>query len=663
MEPRGEATKTGIDRPTGGSGERLRIAVVFGSALILRLASFLANRAAGNPLHEVPVMDALYHDLWARDILAGNWIGDEIYFRAPLYPYLLALVYRLGAGITGAILVQHVLGALSTVLVYLLARRSFAPRVALVAGLLAAAYWPFLHFEGDLLIVTLVVFLDILALLLLTVALQGGRRLPLLAGGFVLGLSAITRPSILIFLPCLPIFLRAAERRRRAAQTSSAGAGRSWITHSALCWLAALVPIAPVLARNWAVGHDFVPIASQGGVNFWIGNNPDSDGVTAIVPGTRGDWMGGFEDALHLAEREAGRPLEPSGVSRHYFRKGLEFVFGSPAESLPLFLRKLRLFWGGAERSNNKNIYFFWEEFDLGRWPLPLVGFGLIGPLGLVGLVLLARRDPELGLLACFVLSYMLGVVAFFVNARFRLPVVPALIVFAAGGAFELGRRVARRRSGAWKELALALGAFALVNADFARFRTRSEGVDAISLVTVGNAYKDAGRPREAIAALEQALELNRGYRTAAFVEVSDRVLFTLGRLYWGEGQEKKALSLMERGDRDEPRRVQDKMFLAACYGREGRRADAVRTYEEVLRLSPSTFLRQQVRLWRARGELERAELALSAFLEAGFEADPTIWTDLAEVYEELGSPDQALEARRRALERWPQGVPEDGDD
>ena len=48
--------------------------------------------------------------------------------------------------------------------------------------------------------------------------------------------------------------------------------------------LCALIPIGGVTLYNATAGGDLVLIASQGGVNFYIGNNERSDGRTAIVP-------------------------------------------------------------------------------------------------------------------------------------------------------------------------------------------------------------------------------------------------------------------------------------------------------------------------------------------------------------------------------------------
>jgi len=460
------------------------------------------------------------------------------------------------------------------------------------------------------------------------------------AAGLVLGLSAIARPSILIVLPVLPLVLRWSGER--------GGARPRWLAGSLATWAAALVPILPITARNWFVGGDLVLIASQGGVNFHIGNHAGGDGVTAIVPGTRGDWMGGYEDAIRMAEEAEGRALRPSEVSRHYFARGWSFVLGEPSKSVPLLLKKLRLFWAGGERPNNKQIYFFWEEFRLGRWPLPLVGFWLVGPLGLAG-IFLAWRRPEARLLAAFVVTYGLGVVAFFVNARFRLPVVPALIVLGVVGVAELAGlwRTDRRRALAWTGGVLL--AFAIVDSDHLRFDGRLGANEAASWASVGNAYDSAGRNAEAIEAYERAVELAQAHPSAAFGEIADRVLFDLGRCLWREGDRSRALQLMESGEDDDPRRVRDKVYLAACYVQVGRRESASRVFLQIASWpGQAEYLASQARGWRAKGNLERAELALLALLEAGGHgpSESALRQELEGVYRDLGDEERARAVR-----------------
>ena len=82
---------TGLTAPE--SVDRWVPAVAVGIALVFRAIYLLQIR--GNPYFDVPLMDEGYHDLWAREIASGDWASRIPFFRAPLYPALLGLAYRL----------------------------------------------------------------------------------------------------------------------------------------------------------------------------------------------------------------------------------------------------------------------------------------------------------------------------------------------------------------------------------------------------------------------------------------------------------------------------------------------------------------------------------------------------------------------------------------
>lgn len=78
--------------------------------------AYLGERR-GAPDLDHPVLDARIHHEWATALATGEWshdlseLRDKPYFRAPLYPYFVAAVYRLtGAEPRHAVAVQIVLG-------------------------------------------------------------------------------------------------------------------------------------------------------------------------------------------------------------------------------------------------------------------------------------------------------------------------------------------------------------------------------------------------------------------------------------------------------------------------------------------------------------------------------------------------------------------------
>ncbi len=448
-----QAKQTRTDR-----SERTIILIVVAVALALRLLYHVEMR--GNVLAEHLQLDEKFHDRWATSIVAGDWIGKGVFFRAPLYPYLLAVVYALFTdGVSAMRILQHLAGAAAVLLVYVLGKYLFGFRAALIAAILGALYAVLIYFEGRLLFD---VPLSLLALLWLTLALRVAERPTLFsfaALGFLFGLICTMRPT---FLPLsLPLFGYLLVREVKEARVR--------VRLGAALILSFLLPVALVTARNAIVGGDAVVIAGQGGINFYIGNNPHADGITPAVPEAGGvAWEN--RHVAFIAQRDLGRAVSPSEVSRYWYKRAFSFVLDEPLTFLHLTLKKIYLFWSHIEIKNNLSFYSFERESSI-LSALP-VGFWLVGPLGLAGMVLAWSRFPRSRLLVLFVLSYMLVTVAFFVCDRFRLPVVPVMCVFSGFTLhFLLVLWEKRDRRALLRAGVLIVLAALLVNTNLARLR------------------------------------------------------------------------------------------------------------------------------------------------------------------------------------------------
>jgi 4-amino-4-deoxy-L-arabinose transferase-like glycosyltransferase len=629
----------------------LQVGIVLGVAFALRMAFFYFNQR-NNPVFYKPIMDALYHDEWARNILSGTASADDVFFRGPLYPYLLAFLYKLsGASIKFAVFAQHVIGTMTAGAVFLLAREYFNPRVSLVAGLFAALYWPFVYFEGDLLIVTTILFLNTVGFVLLARAMKSnGPRgwILMAASGVAFGLSAIARPSLLVFFPALPAVVywnREHERMR----------SRLWLARSAVLIGAIAAVILPVMTRNYVVGKAVVPVAASGGVNFYIGNNSASDGTTAIVPGTRADWWGGYNDAIEIAEKAEGRKLKLAEVSDYYFRRGLEWIKLNPGDATVHFGKKFRVFWVGPERANNKFIYFFWNLAGMRYVPLP--GFWLIAPLALLGAAFQWRRRRRLSPLYLFVLTYMIGVVVFFVNARFRLPVVPVLIVFAAFAAVYLYETIRKRELRAITACVGFATALLVVNFDYLTFAEVRTYSNAFSHVTLANAYMKLDQRETALDHYTRAWEIDEEHPTPAFKRYLHRdVAYNLGLLYWDKGLCSRAIGYLRRvgpppGGGDDIYMFNALDWLGDCFIQRNKYMEARLTYQEFLRLAPDDVraIAGAARVEAATGDPEKAESMLESAFKPGAPVHVPSLIALADIKRTLGKTDEAIEKYEQA--------------
>jgi hypothetical protein len=196
-----------------------------------------------------------------------------------------------------------------------------------------------------------------------------------------------------------------------------------------------LFPLAHGLRSKILTGS-FLMMPVQGGVNFYIGNNPYADGMTAIVPGTRPSWEGGYDDTIGIAESSAGRKLAAAEISAYWFKQGLDYAVAHPGRTVLMWLRKARLVFNNDEISNNQNVYHAVRSTVVLQF---LPGFALFAPLAAAGAVLFFR-DKSVLLLTAVCALYLASFLPFFMNGRFRLPVVPFVIVLAAAAAVRIAR-------------------------------------------------------------------------------------------------------------------------------------------------------------------------------------------------------------------------------
>ena len=481
--------------------------LVFGCALAFR-AAFLAE-AARRPRFELVYMDPEYNLEWARGMATGLWkppydrLQEGPYFRAPLYSMFLALLLKAFGGSLWAVRwAQAVLGSLSCVLAGVLGRRVFGAREGLLAGLLCAGYWVLAYFDSQFLLPVLLVFLGLAGFVLLSLALERSSPGRAGAAGLAFGLFAVTRPNVLAFFPVLAAW--------------SVWAGRSWPSARRLAFtglLAAGFALPPLAAtvRNRVAGGDWVVVASQGGVNFFIGNNPQSNGMQAVVPGTRATWWGGYDDTVAIAEAAAGRPLKPSEVSRYWYGRAWTFIRCEPLAWLKLTGRKALALAGDVEIPNNAPYEAQRKRYVvLSAVPL---GFGLLLALFAVSLPRWISRGPappegppgrrDLRVLILLFLGvYAATIVAFFVTGRYRVPLVPYVALGAAAALVRGWEHLAARR---WKPLAvLALTAAVLaglLRADVFGIREETFGFARLS---AAQDLLALGKPEAAIAELER---------------------------------------------------------------------------------------------------------------------------------------------------------------
>jgi tetratricopeptide (TPR) repeat protein len=433
-------------------------AAIFGVALLVRLVHVWQMRRS--PFFTVLMGDSRGYDEWAQRIAGGEWIGRDVFYQAPLYPYMLGVIYAIaGRHLLLVRLVQALIGSSSCALLALAAARFFNRTTGIVAGAILALYAPAIFFDGLLQKSVLDVFFVCLALWLISRSegtaetaktaekqsdqktSQRSQRSPrfllYVALGLTMGGLALTRENALIFIVIILAWtvLNAERRTPNVERLKRAG----WFVTGLA------IVLMPVAARNAYVGGGFYITTSQFGPNFYIGNNPAADGTYQSLRFGRGAPEYERQDATELAEHALGRTLTPAEVSGYWTDKALEFITGKPGAWLALTGRKIALLWNATEAVDTESQEAH-AEWSLPLRVLGLVGhFGILVPLALFGAIVTWPMRSRLWILYAMTLGYAASVVAFYVFARYRYPLVPMLVLFAAAGLAAAREYIAAR--------------------------------------------------------------------------------------------------------------------------------------------------------------------------------------------------------------------------
>jgi tetratricopeptide (TPR) repeat protein len=560
---------------------------VFGVALLVRLVHVWQLRRS--PFFSLLMGDSRGYDEWAQRIAGGEWLGHEVFYQAPLYPYLLGVIYAVaGRHLLLVRIVQALIGSGSCALLALAAARLFSRRAGVVAGLMLALYAPAIFFDGLLQKSVLDVFFVCLALWLISRSAgtaeiaktaetraeknisqrspRSSRFLLYVALGLAMGGLALTRENALVFIVVILgwIVLNVEGRTSNVER----------LKRCAVFLLGIAIILVPVAARNSYVGGGFYVTTSQFGPNLYIGNNPAADGTYQSLRFGRGAPEYERQDATELAERALRKRLTPSEVSGYWTGKALDFATSSPGAWLSLMARKVALLWNATEMVDTESQEAYAE------WSLPLrlgglVGhFGILVPLALFGVFVTWPLRSRIWILYAMTLAYAASVVVFYVFARYRYPLVPLLTLFAAAGVAGAREFISRGRP-AWAVAAVAAMAV------FCNWPMLSPAMmRAVTETNVGTALQSEGRLDEA---------LDHYHRAIAFAPEFPPAYNNLATTLRAKGQIPEAIAAYQQALRVRPDFPDAQYNLANALLQAGKPAEAIDHFRIALQTIPAS--------------------------------------------------------------------------
>jgi 4-amino-4-deoxy-L-arabinose transferase-like glycosyltransferase len=370
------------------------IVAIFILAVIVRLLHALTVT------HSPLITDAKEYDTLGVQLSEGkgyvDTFGEPTAYRPPVYPLFLAAIYSIaGHNLTWVRFAQALLGAGICVLTYLVATIIFNNKIAVLSGVICIFYPPLILSTSQILTETLFTFLLLLGIFFL---IKTETCTPLTITGIIFGLALLTRPFLLFFIPFLLYWVMLNSNYNTLKSITLLCVGLFFILFS---WT----------ARNYLELDSFVPFANVGGLTLYN---------SYVVPqkGFGYNSLEGIKDEYYEIKEETER-------SKYLFEKSAEYIKENPLEILKLTFTKLALFvypfdgyWYSISFGSKYNI--FWGITFCFCW------------LGIV--INFSEMDINQKLLLFLFISFLIGTMVFYGSPRFRLPIEPLLICYAASG-------------------------------------------------------------------------------------------------------------------------------------------------------------------------------------------------------------------------------------
>jgi Tfp pilus assembly protein PilF len=445
-------------------------------ALAIRLLYLM--QFSSSPIFNIPTgPDVEEYDLWARQIIAGDYLWNYVHIHSPLYPFLLALEYKIFAFNHFLVRYFQLIIGIASAVPLVLSLRLIQGRWTVhnfILAILWITYPPLIYYEAEYISEALLIPLLCLSVYLTYYAEEKGKSLLFIAAGITGGLAILAHPMSGLFVIAETIYLFIRYFRRKSFRIPF------------IYFLAAAAVIAPVTFYNYTVLDRMAPIQANSGLNFYLGNNADADGTCYLRPGP--EW-----NKVHaLAEKTASAAYLSKD---HYFlSESWNFIKNHPLKWLNVLTQKALYTWNYRELTAGADpapIRYYTDFQGLFKW-----AFGAVAILAISGLLLNWNNKSFLYSYRHFLIlifSFWIVQIIFVTSGRYRLGTLPGILVLAA---FTIDYLISNFRTGVYAIMPYAGIAAAIVILPVPHVSESREKAEAFTIL--GEAYMKTGNLADA---------------------------------------------------------------------------------------------------------------------------------------------------------------------
>ena len=348
----------------------------------------------------------------ARAIAAGEGFSNPFHlitgptaWEPPLYPYLIAGIFKLFGTYTQfsafvLLSINSLFSALTCIPICYIARKCFDEKVAVWSAWTWAVLPYVMYWSVRWVWETSLTAFLLSVIFWLTLEMENRGVIAFVGFGALWGVTALTNPTCLSFLP-FSFFWVWWRRRRRAA---------SAIPGLILASIIFVAAISPWLVRNYRVFGRFVFLRDNFGAELRMGNGPSADGT----------WMWYLHPTQNILQMRKYKAMGELAYVAERKREALDFIRSHPDRFLVVSFRKFVYFWAGVPRAS--------EIWQLAQTKNSL--FLASSVLAIWGM-LRALRQRRFGapLFAMLMLVYPAVYYFVFAHPRYRHPIEPEMMI------------------------------------------------------------------------------------------------------------------------------------------------------------------------------------------------------------------------------------------
>jgi hypothetical protein len=408
-----------------------QIIVLFLILLVLRIIVALFIDALFNVEKKVD-----FYYLIGENLAQGNGFVNEpggyiVLHRAPLYPYLLASLYRfLGeTNLLSIFFIQAAFDAGTGLLICFLGARICGNRIGLMAAILYALYPLSAYYTLRLATESMYTFVLLSSVASLVYAVSSENRRVFFFAGIIVGITALVRPSAVGLAPFLVVLLLIYEFRRLR-----------YIAFKLIYFvLGFIIILTPWVVRNYSLTGHVIPCTTGSGIALWTGTNVRFDGRDANEmsdPEEIEAWITEVNMLdFQVEDCYNGRCFILSYEQDQAFKRAaIKQIKTYPVSQIILLGKKFVRLWFSIFSSSNKHAQ-----------PIVYLCQGSLLLFALYGAIRAKKSVPATFILFAVVLYTILIHTLIVATLRYSIPLVPILMIFAMVGLSDLWCRIFKK--------------------------------------------------------------------------------------------------------------------------------------------------------------------------------------------------------------------------